>query len=120
MSYRQLGFELTPQTRTISSGTNNPSAGQSARALAISSALNAPPVANPAAVATKSAFSRPPPRAESPQIPSGGVDVLAARATRDMHTRAVEMEVDVSDGAYGGFASARGVKRGSDEGLTSG
>lgn len=54
-----------------------------------------------------------PPRSESPRIPSGGVDAVAARATYQYEARAaalgLEDEVAVENKAV--FQSARGMKR---------
>ena len=82
--------------------------GQSARALAIQSALRA-----------GAGTDTGPIRSVSPQIPGGGIDAVAARATVHMKTYGQKLEledavksVENSPGAaFGGFASARGMKR---------
>jgi hypothetical protein len=82
----------------------NPNA-QSARALAIQSALRNGDGAGPI-------------RSVSPQIPAGGVDAVAARATVHMKTYGQKLEledavkqVENSPAAGHGFTSARGMKR---------
>jgi hypothetical protein len=82
----------------------NPNA-QSARALAIQSALRNGDGAGPI-------------RSVSPQIPAGGVDAVAARATVHMKTYGQKLEledavkqVENSPAAGLGFTSARGMKR---------
>lgn len=58
-------------------------------------------------------------RSVSPQIPAGGVDAVAARATVHMKTYSAKLELEDAmkqvenspGGALGGFASARGMKR---------
>ncbi|KAL7422156.1 DNA repair protein rad52 [Cryptotrichosporon argae] len=71
----------------------------SARAAAISSALSA---------------SAAPIRAESPRIPSGNVDALADAANARLRAEGMEQVAD-ENGGFGGFASARGLKRSSGE-----
>ncbi|WVR04984.1 hypothetical protein IAU60_001996 [Kwoniella sp. DSM 27419] len=86
-----------------------------ARRLAIASAFNDP---------TPPAGGFSPIRAESPRIPSGGIDDVAARATTRLRAEGVGLRLDengVSDGGQsitlGGFASARGMKRSGNEGF---
>ncbi|KAK8870001.1 hypothetical protein IAR55_000571 [Kwoniella newhampshirensis] len=79
----------------------------SARRQAIASALNT---------------AESPIRSESPRIPSGGVDFVAAKATTKLRAEGVQLKLDENgtneDGipvTLGGFASARGIKRHSGE-----
>lgn len=118
------------QERPIS---NN--AGSSARAQAILAAArsseNAPPSVNKPPISAPYSHSTPaqtrqfppPPRSESPRIPAGGVDAVAAKAASARNFRANAMRLDLdaalsTDGSPGdggmlmsGFASARGIKR---------
>ena len=79
---------------------------QSARALAISSAL-----------AAQHARPSAPIRSESPRIPSGGVDAVAAKATTTLREHGARLELDensdcgVEVAGFNGFSSARGMKR---------
>lgn len=77
----------------------------SARALAIQSAM-----------AMES--NQPPGRPESPRIPGGGIDAVAARATTNMKAYGVKLQldeevtmVDSPGNGFDGFSSARGMKR---------
>jgi len=78
-------------------------AGQAARALAISNA-----------VAAQSMYPAPI-RAESPRIPSGGIDAVAAKASTSMRVHVARLELDENETSvevgFNGFASARGMKR---------
>jgi DNA repair and recombination protein RAD52 len=60
-------------------------------------------------------------RAESPRIPSGGIDAVATRASTNFVVAATKLELEAVQAEYDGFASARGMdartlKRGSEEG----
>jgi hypothetical protein len=60
-------------------------------------------------------------RAESPRIPTGGIDLVASRARDSSNLRAAAVKLDLENdtpvvaaaagGNFGGFASARGMKR---------
>ncbi|WWD15720.1 hypothetical protein CI109_100142 [Kwoniella shandongensis] len=87
-------------------GPSNANAA-SARAQAIASALNA---------------AAAPIRSESPRIPSGGVDFVAAKATTKLRAEGVQLKLDENGTSeegvpvtLSGFSSARGVKRRSGE-----
>lgn len=56
-----------------------------------------------------------PPRSESPRIPSGGIDAVAARATHRIPAAATELDLEQEYGSENkvAFQSARGYKRGS-------
>lgn len=90
-------------THTLPQGGPSNPTGSSARALAISSAL--------AAQLKMSA----PIRSESPRIPSGGIDDVAAKASTVMHVHGAKLELDENEtrveAGFSGFASARGMKR---------
>lgn len=73
---------------------------RAARALAISSELQKPSG---------------PIRAESPRIPSGGIDAVAAKASTAMRVHGARLELDENETTvevgFNGFSSARGMKR---------
>lgn len=57
-------------------------------------------------------------RSESPRIPGGGIDAVAAKATTNMKVYGAKLQldeemtlVDSPGNVYNGFASARGMKR---------
>jgi hypothetical protein len=86
-------------------------AAKTARALAIANAM-----------ASHAAVHSPPIRNESPRIPSGGIDAVAAKVQTVLHAEAIRLTLDenvdvgseVEDGSvcgFNGFASARGMKR---------
>lgn len=57
-------------------------------------------------------------RPESPKIPDGGIDRVAVRASVNYHSAASKLELEAhlpSGPGFGGFASARGVKRHHEE-----
>ncbi|ORY25756.1 hypothetical protein BCR39DRAFT_560930 [Naematelia encephala] len=70
---------------------------QSARAAAIRAAQNAAPI-----------------RAQSPRIPAGGIDTVAARAAIHYKEAAIKLELheNAEPTSFTGFSSARGMKRG--------
>jgi len=56
-------------------------------------------------------------RAQSPRIPSGGVEAVAVRAQSNLRAHGANLEIEASEQVdvkavkYGQFTSARGVKR---------
>ena len=80
--------------------------GQSARALAISSAFAAAQVST-------TTLRTPPGRSESPRIPNGGVEAVATKASGNMHQQAIALGLEEGRPTddYRGFSSARGMKR---------
>ncbi|WRT66896.1 uncharacterized protein IL334_003860 [Kwoniella shivajii] len=101
------GFALP----AVSGGGNANTAAATARRQAIADALNV--IVAPAS---------PPTRAESPKIPSGGIDTVAARATIKLKSEGINLKLEESgysdngeNVTLGGFASARGVKRLGDQ-----
>ncbi|KAK6902680.1 hypothetical protein I203_107938 [Kwoniella mangroviensis CBS 8507] len=92
----------------VANNTNSNAAAASARRLAMASAMHT--------------SSSPPIRAESPKIPSGGINDVAARAITKLRNEREDFRMNgdgVSDDGenvtLGGFASARGVKRNGNE-----
>lgn len=105
----------------------------SARAAAIASALRSGPPGPSATNPLHQSHAphqrqQPPPqpiRAESPspRIPTGGIDIVASRAAAASNFRAAAVKLDLDAdvgmensspggaGGFGGFASARGMKR---------
>lgn len=92
----------------------------SARAAAIASALRSD--LGPQQQHQNQRQQAQPIRAESPspRIPAGGIDIVASRAAAASNLRAAAVKLDLdadvglenaSPGGFGGFASARGMKR---------
>ncbi|WVQ78161.1 hypothetical protein IAT38_000242 [Cryptococcus sp. DSM 104549] len=85
-------------------GAPRNAAASSARAQAIASALNAGKQARP----------------ESPRIPTGGIDAVAQRASNKLLAEGARLGLDENrteegmDMSFGGFTSARGMKRAGD------
>lgn len=61
-----------------------------------------------------------PSRPESPRIPNGGIDAVAAKATTNMKHYSAKLQLDEEvtmvdspggGGGFDGFSSARGMKR---------
>ncbi|OCF35315.1 hypothetical protein I317_07438 [Kwoniella heveanensis CBS 569] len=72
--------------------------------------------------ASVTSHTAPPIRAESPHIPSGGIDAVAAKAMNKARAEGHNLRLNESgyneqgeNVVYGGFASARGIKRGGND-----
>ncbi|WVW83409.1 hypothetical protein I302_105428 [Kwoniella bestiolae CBS 10118] len=112
---RPVGGFAMPGGGAANNNQASNAAAASARRLAMASAMN-----------TTGTSSSPPIRAESPKIPSGGIDNVAARATTKLRNDGVNLRLnenglneDEENVTMGGFASARGIKRngiGNEEG----
>ncbi|WVF72386.1 hypothetical protein IAT40_007201 [Kwoniella sp. CBS 6097] len=119
------GFTNTVSAANTSSESNNPNAQKdaaAARRLAMASAFNTD--SSSAAASTSTSNFAPPIRAESPRIPSGGIDDVAAKAINKARAEGHHLRLNENgyneqgeNVVYGGFASARGVKRGGGEGV---
>ncbi|WWC69695.1 uncharacterized protein I206_103638 [Kwoniella pini CBS 10737] len=100
---RPVGGFAVPNLPGTTANTNAASARRQAMAQALNAAKISP---------------SPPIRAESPKIPAGGIDTVAARAFNKLKSDGVDLRLDengVSDEGekvtMSGFTSARGVKR---------